>query len=86
MDSIDRSVIISNYNCKKSTYLKFEDQFSSDDSVSSDNSLEDKTFGDTHKNHNMLPWKNFQISVHRKDPRPIIFAEVKLKILWHSPP
>ena len=81
MDSKDRNVIIYNYNFKKEEkvkYLKFEELFSSDDSVSSDNSLEDKTFGDTHKNHNMLPLKKFQISVHRKDPRPIIFAEVKL--------
>ena len=50
MDNIDKSVIIYNYTCKKVKYLKFEDQFSSDDSVSSDNRSEGKNFGDTHKN------------------------------------
>ena len=64
MDSIDRSVIVSNYNLKKEekiTFLKFEDPFSSDDS---DNSLEEKTFGDSHKNQNMLPLKKrFGISL-----------------------
>ena len=57
MDSIDKSVIISNHNYKKDekiTVFKFEDPFSSDDS---DNSLEEKTFGDSHKNQNMLPLK-----------------------------
>ena len=55
MDSKDRNVIIYNYNFKeeeKVKYLKFKELFSSDDSVSSDNSLEDKTFVDTHKNKN----------------------------------
>ena len=43
---------------------KFEDQFSSDDSVSSDNSFEDKNFGDAHKNQNMLPLtKRFGITI-----------------------
>ena len=60
MDSIDRRVIYYNYNFKKNkklTYAKFEDRCSSDDSVSSDNILEEKTFGNTHKNQNMLPLK-----------------------------
>ena len=55
MDCKDRIVIIYNYNFKeeeKVKYLKFKELFSSDDSVSSDNSLEDKTFVDTHKNKN----------------------------------
>ena len=57
MDNIDKSLIISNHNFKKEekiTILKFEDLFSADDS---DNNLEEKTFGDSHKNQNMLPLK-----------------------------
>ena len=64
MDNLDKSNIISNHNCKKKkkiTILKFEDPFCADDS---DNSLEEKTIDDSHKNQNMLPLKKrFGISL-----------------------